>query len=353
LARVFRPGVFDLFHIGHLRCIQAARSEGDHLIVGVQDDRVVAESRGAPPTIPLHERMELIAALAAVDEVISYRSSDLSGLLATLDIDVLAVGDDYGEDEHYPEQRTTLQYCEDNGIRVVRTERTSGISTSAIKSSVFSQRLGVQQFWSETSNTMLGSFGGDEAKIEEETKRELALLLERLNPDDVVIDMGCGNGRLTRGIAPKCKRIVAVDYAGPLLDRLREEALPSVDVVEADVRTLELRSSEFDVAILSGLLSCMADDAAEDVVASTTKALRTGGRILVRSTVADHSRINVINQFSEALGRLYTAYYRTADELEALFLRHGFQLASSEFLYRNHADTHVAFYAFARDEPGR
>lgn len=342
--------MFDLFHIGHLRCIQAAKAEGDYLIVGVQDDRVVTESKGVPPTIPLHERMELIAALAGVDEVISYCGSDLSGLLEALAIDVLAVGDDYGEDKHYPAQRKTLQYCEDSGIRVARSERTSGISTSAIKSSVFSQRLGVQQFWAETSNTMLGSFGGDEEKIGEQTERELALLLDHIQPADIVIDMGCGNGRLTRGMAPRCQRVVAVDYAGPLLDRLREEALPTVEIVEADVRTLELPASEFDVAVLSGLLTCLADDAAEDVVNLTTRALRPGGRILVRSTIADHNRINVINQFSEALGRLYTAYYRTADQLEELFTRHGFRQTSSEFLYRNHTDTHVAFFAFERDD---
>lgn len=353
MVRVFRPGVFDLFHIGHLRCIQAAKSEGDHLIVGVQDDRVVSESRGVPPTIPLHERMELIAALAAVDEVISYRSSDLSGLLGALAIDVLAVGEDYGEDEHYPAQRDTLRYCEHNGIRVVRSERTSGISTSAIKSSVFSQQLGVQEFWAETSNTMLGSFGGDEAKIEEQTARELALLMDHISPHDEVIDLGCGSGRLTRGIAPRCQRVVAVDYAGPLLDRLRSDAPSSVEVVEADVRTLELPASQFDVAVLSGLLTCLADDAAEDVADLTTSALRPGGRILVRSTIADHSRINVINQFSEALGRLYTAYYRTADELEELFDRRGFQPTSSQFLYRNHSDTYVAFLTFERADRGR
>jgi bifunctional ADP-heptose synthase (sugar kinase/adenylyltransferase) len=36
---VFTNGVFDVLHPGHVRYLQAARGEGDALIVGVNSDR--------------------------------------------------------------------------------------------------------------------------------------------------------------------------------------------------------------------------------------------------------------------------------------------------------------------------
>jgi len=73
--RAYTTGVFDLFHAGHLRAIQSARAHAMqsgkqvHLIVGVNSDQSAAEYKRAP-VIPFEQRMELIAAIDGVDEVI-------------------------------------------------------------------------------------------------------------------------------------------------------------------------------------------------------------------------------------------------------------------------------------------
>ena len=49
---VFTNGVYDLLHPGHVRYLQAARAEGDALIVGVNSDRSVRALKG--PHRPVH-----------------------------------------------------------------------------------------------------------------------------------------------------------------------------------------------------------------------------------------------------------------------------------------------------------
>jgi cytidyltransferase-like protein len=63
---VLTHGVFDLMHPGHLRHLEAARAEGDLLIVAVSSDRAARENKGpARPILPEAERAELLAALAS------------------------------------------------------------------------------------------------------------------------------------------------------------------------------------------------------------------------------------------------------------------------------------------------
>ncbi len=59
---VFTNGVFDLLHPGHLRYLQAARSHGDVLIVGLNSDASVRRNKGSGrPINPELERAEVLA----------------------------------------------------------------------------------------------------------------------------------------------------------------------------------------------------------------------------------------------------------------------------------------------------
>jgi|SRR3989344_2817829 len=72
-------GCFDLFHIGHAKSLEKAKSYGDILIVGVNSDKSVKENKGPErPIIPAKERVELIASLAAVDYVFLFNEKTAS-----------------------------------------------------------------------------------------------------------------------------------------------------------------------------------------------------------------------------------------------------------------------------------
>src|SRR4051812_11419613 len=61
-------GVFDLFHVGHVRHLKAARREGDLLIVTLTADKHVNKGPGRP-VFTERLRAEMIAALEFVDFV--------------------------------------------------------------------------------------------------------------------------------------------------------------------------------------------------------------------------------------------------------------------------------------------
>ena len=47
-VRGYTPGVFDVFHVGHLNVINSSRPHCDHLIVGVVSDEVARQAVVAP-----------------------------------------------------------------------------------------------------------------------------------------------------------------------------------------------------------------------------------------------------------------------------------------------------------------
>jgi rfaE bifunctional protein nucleotidyltransferase chain/domain len=89
-------GVFDLFHVGHLRYLQGARAEADLLVVAVNSDRSTRENKGpGRPVVPEAERAEIVAGLACVDAVLVFDSKDVVPVIRALRPDVHVKGTDY------------------------------------------------------------------------------------------------------------------------------------------------------------------------------------------------------------------------------------------------------------------
>jgi rfaE bifunctional protein nucleotidyltransferase chain/domain len=98
---VFASGRFDLLHPGHIRLLEQARQLGEILVVGVESDASMRASSGPNnaansslerPITPASERMELLAALAAVDCAVEFDASTPRDLLTRLQPDVIVTG---------------------------------------------------------------------------------------------------------------------------------------------------------------------------------------------------------------------------------------------------------------------
>ena len=91
----YTTGVYDMFHIGHLRLLKKARLHCDYLIVGVSSDSLVEEYKGKRPIIPLEHRLEIVSSLKFVDEVVIQSHRDKFKQFEEYGYDVLFVGDDW------------------------------------------------------------------------------------------------------------------------------------------------------------------------------------------------------------------------------------------------------------------
>ena len=94
---VWTNGCFDLFHVGHLRSLRAARQLGDVLVVGLNSDDSVRRLKGpGRPLLPQGDRAELLAGLACVDYAVIFSEPTPEVALARLKPDLHCKGSDYG-----------------------------------------------------------------------------------------------------------------------------------------------------------------------------------------------------------------------------------------------------------------
>ncbi len=124
---VFTNGCFDILHAGHVRYLQAAKAEGDVLIVGLNADAGVRRLKG--PDRPIHseaDRMEILAALACVDHVAIFEEDTPIALVEAVRPDVLVKGADWAE-----KGVVGREFVEAHGGRVVLVDLLEGRSTTA------------------------------------------------------------------------------------------------------------------------------------------------------------------------------------------------------------------------------
>lgn len=65
----YAPGVYDLFHIGHLNILRRAKAHCDILIAGVLSDEMCELAKGFRPLVPASERLEIVRHVDCVDQV--------------------------------------------------------------------------------------------------------------------------------------------------------------------------------------------------------------------------------------------------------------------------------------------
>ena len=125
---VFTNGCFDVLHAGHVNYLRFARSKGDALVVGVNDDASVARLKGpSRPVNTLEDRMAVLAALEVVDAVVPFDEDTPKTLVEQVSPDVLVKGEDYAD-----KPVVGREWVESHGGQVVLAPLLHGRSTSEI-----------------------------------------------------------------------------------------------------------------------------------------------------------------------------------------------------------------------------
>lgn len=123
-------GCFDLLHAGHVTYLEAARNEGDALLVGVNSDAAVREIKGAGrPMNSEADRALVVAALQSVSAVFVFRERSAVDFLRWIQPDVYVKGGDYTIDTINQEERRLI---EEAGGKIVLLGHVPGKSTTAL-----------------------------------------------------------------------------------------------------------------------------------------------------------------------------------------------------------------------------
>jgi glycerol-3-phosphate cytidylyltransferase len=123
----YTTGVFDLFHIGHLRLLKRAKMHCDYLIVGVSTDELVHSYKKKDPIIPFAHRLEIVGSISYVDEVIVQTHRDKKKQFDEICYDMLFVGDDWKNDPLWLDLEV---YLEKENAKVTYFPYTKTISTT-------------------------------------------------------------------------------------------------------------------------------------------------------------------------------------------------------------------------------
>ncbi len=133
LSSILTFGVYDYFHLGHLRLFKQCKKYADYVIVAVQNGEYIKKFKPEANILySTEERVEMLEALRVVDKVIVYDTVGVEALEMIenkVGFDILALGED-----HRGERFEVVEnWCNENDKKVVRLKRTPGIASSEIK----------------------------------------------------------------------------------------------------------------------------------------------------------------------------------------------------------------------------
>lgn len=109
---VITYGTFDLFHYGHIKLLQRARSLGTHLSVGLSTDEF-NNTKGKRSFQSYEERKELLISCRFVDEVFPERCwEQKQSDIVSRNVKIFVMGDDWAGKFDHLNQFCSIAYLE-------------------------------------------------------------------------------------------------------------------------------------------------------------------------------------------------------------------------------------------------
>ena len=127
---------FDLFHAGHVKMLEEAKTKCDYLIAGLQLDPSIDRPEKNKPAQSIIERFIQLKGCKFVDEIVPYVTElDLIDILSSFKIDIRIIGEEYKEKDF-----TGKEYCKKKGIEIYYNKREHRFSSSALREQVSSSK---------------------------------------------------------------------------------------------------------------------------------------------------------------------------------------------------------------------
>lgn len=183
-----------------------------------------------------------------------------------------------------------------------------------------------------------------ERNIAEKTR---LLPLLRLDGTQRLLDVGCGTGRWAEDLLSVSAWYHGIDACEGLVAYACERFSPATNsrftTASADAFSLESlgESVLFDRVLCAGVLIYLNDAEVQQALQCMVSVLAPGGLILLREPLGVERRLTISEHYSDDMEQVYSAIYRTHQELEELI-----RIVMPEREYR------LVGYGDVYDEPG-
>jgi len=143
--------------------------------------------------------------------------------------------------------------------------------------------LNASDIWDKMRADMIGA------------RTDLLALLDLLDEDWVVGDLGCGAGHISEALAPSVGRVIAVDESGPMLAAAQERLKnhPNVELREGTIEALPIDAGALDAAVLFLVAHFITDPT--KVMREIRRVLKPNGRLLIVDLMS-HDRVEYVVQ---------------------------------------------------------
>jgi ubiquinone/menaquinone biosynthesis C-methylase UbiE len=171
----------------------------------------------------------------------------------------------------------------------------------------------------------------DEAFFESSGREDAAGILELLpEPAGVVLDLGCGIGRIARFVAPRCRELWLADISPRMLEMAHERlgGLASIRLVRATPRGVpELGTGTLDLAYSVLVLQHVEREDAFCMLRDVLRMLRPGGTAyLTFPNILDDGYLSAFVQYADTgeVSNVARARFYTPSEVARLVAAAGF-----------------------------
>ena len=112
-----------------------------------------------------------------------------------------------------------------------------------------------------------------------------------LNPSDTLFDLCAGNGLITMPLSLKCQSVTAVDISNTLLKKIDIKLYPTITVITADTRNIDLPSEAFSKGLMYCALQHFSERETIGIFETIYQTLMQGGSFLVGDIPDDVSTL--------------------------------------------------------------
>lgn len=115
---------------------------------------------------------------------------------------------------------------------------------------------------------------------------------EEIGQNDIVLECACGTGAISKYIAPKCRQLIATDFAAGMLKQTAKNCRKyhNIKIRRADMTHLKCRDNRFDKVVAGNVIHLLEEPYA--AIKELERVCKTDGKIIIPTYINASAGVN-------------------------------------------------------------